>query len=114
MIASPKEYAVVGYDLQRVVYELHRSSVGFDEEIRFVSFLDDNLPSFIFMIIFSAMEQKTIFKILKLSKNKEYELDFHVQDSKTKIKKQIIDNYKLGNFQERRKKSYDNIELVNG
>jgi len=54
------------------VYELFRQTVGFDEQIRFISFLDDNLPSFIFIITFDSREKKTQFKILKLFKNKDF------------------------------------------
>lgn len=72
ILASNKEFAVVGYDHEKRVYELYRSVVNFEEEIRFISFLEDNIPSFIFMITYNTRENKTYFRILKLKKNKNF------------------------------------------
>ena len=48
VFGSDSEYSVIGYDHEKRVYELlHQSS---DEPIKFVSFLEDNTPSFLFLI----------------------------------------------------------------
>ena len=69
IVASSNKFIVIGYDYEKKVYELMRSpvpsetNVGVstsspdgDEEIRFISFLDDHIPSFIFMICYNKRE----------------------------------------------------------
>ena len=46
VVGSKREFAIVGYDNEGKVYELYRSVVSFEEEIRHISFLEDNIPSF--------------------------------------------------------------------
>lgn len=87
ILGSDREFAVVGYDYERRVFELFRSVVSFEEEIKFISFLEDNTPSFIFMITFNTREQKTYFKILKLNKNKKFcqQIDFNIEETKASM-----------------------------
>ena len=84
-MGSKREFAIVGYDNEGKVYELYRSVVSFEEEIRHISFLEDNIPSFLFLITYNTREQKTYFKILKLVKNKKALQDFHVEETKASI-----------------------------
>ena len=56
VIASKRDFVVVGYDYEKRVYELLRSFVNYDEEIRFISFLEDHIPSFLFLIIYNKKE----------------------------------------------------------
>lgn len=44
-----------------------------NEEIRHISFLEDHIPNFIFVITFNKLEDKSYFRILKLKKNKKYD-----------------------------------------
>ena len=71
-MASDQEFVVVGYDHENNVYELYRQKVGNDEDIRFISFLEDYMSTFIFMMTFSQIEQLTVVRILKLKKNPKY------------------------------------------
>lgn len=113
VIASKRDFVVVGYDYEKRVYELLKSFVGFDEEIRFISFLEDNNPSFLFLIIYNKKEQCSHFKIYKLKKNKKYDhLQQKIEETKNFVTEKIIENINKGHFKKKRKKSYDNMELV--
>lgn len=81
IVGSLREYAVIGYDHEKRVYELYRSVVSYEEEIRHISFLEDHIPSFIFVITYNKKEEKSYFKILKLKKNKKYvkDVDFKIE-----------------------------------
>jgi WD40 repeat protein len=56
IFASKRDFVVVGYDYEKRVYELLRSFVNYDEEIRFISFLEDNVPSYLFLICWNKKE----------------------------------------------------------
>lgn len=104
---------VIGYDYEKRVYELLRSMVTFDEEIRFISFLEDHIPSFIFLIIYNKKEQQTHFKIYKLKKNAKFDHPLHkIEETKSFVAEKIIENMNKGHFKKKRKKSYDNMELI--
>ena len=61
---------MIGYDFEKRVYELLRGKPASpEEEIRFVSFLDDHNPAFIFIVTYDVKEQKSSIKILKIKKN---------------------------------------------
>lgn len=38
--------------------------------------------------------------------------DFKIEETKFQMQQDLIQKYKMGDFKERRKKSYDNLELV--
>jgi hypothetical protein len=63
---------VIGYDFEKRVYELIRQNIGEGEEIRYISFLEDLNPTFIFLVTFDKNIKKSFIKILKLKKNKEF------------------------------------------
>ena len=69
IISSKREFVVIGYDYEKRVYELLRSFVSFDEEIKYISFLEDHIPSFIFLITYNKREEKSYIKIYKIKKN---------------------------------------------
>lgn len=56
VMASKKSFVVVGYDYEKKVYELLRSNVSNDEEIRYIGFLEDHIPSYLFLIIYNTKE----------------------------------------------------------
>ena len=102
----------MGYDCEERVYELLRTNVGFDEDIRFMSFLEDHIPTYIFIITYNHKEQQSIFRILKLKKNKAAYETFKIDESKETITENIIDHINSGTFVRTRKKSIDNLELL--
>ncbi|CDW75572.1 UNKNOWN [Stylonychia lemnae] len=115
IIGSKREFSVVGYDHNKNVYELYKQCVSYDEEIRHIQFIEDHVPSFVFLITFNKLEQKSYFKILKLRKNKDFQKDQagrKIEETKMQIQLDLIQKYKMGDFKEKRKKSYDNLELV--
>lgn len=113
VIASKRDFVVVGYDYEKRVYELLRSFVNYDEEIRFISFLEDHIPSFLFLIIYNKKEKCTHFKIYKLKKNAKYDHpQAKIEETKSLVAEKIIENINKGHFKKKRKKSYDNMELV--
>lgn len=59
-----------------------RSFVSFDEEIRFISFLEDQIPSFVFMITYNKREEKSYIKIYKIRKNKKFDNGFKIEETK--------------------------------
>lgn len=73
MFASGREFAVVGYEHahDKRIYQLYRSQFLTQEKIKFISFLDDHIPTFLFMITENENDGKTMFKIVKLVKNKK-------------------------------------------
>ena len=70
--ASKRDFVVIGYDHDKKVYELLRDFVTFEEEIKFISFLEDHMPAFLFIITLNKKENITYFKILKLKKNSKF------------------------------------------
>jgi len=85
VFGSNREYVVVGYDYEKRVYELFRSFVSFDEEIRFISFLEDHVPSFLFIITWNKREQKTFIRILKLKKNEKFDDNLKIEETKREV-----------------------------
>ena len=73
LFSSKQEFVIIGYDYEKRVYELLRSSVSLEEEIKFISFLEDHNPSFVFVITYNSREIKSYIKILKLKKNKKHD-----------------------------------------
>jgi hypothetical protein len=76
---------VIGYNYEKRVYELMRSFVSFDEEIRFISFLEDHMPSFIFVITYNKRDEKSYIKIYKLKKNKKFDNTFKIEEKKSYV-----------------------------
>ncbi len=112
MLGSKKEYALIGYDCEERVYELLRANVGDHEEIRFLSFLEDHIPSYLFLVTYNRKEKQSIFRILKLKKNKQTYETFKIEESRNTITENILQNINKGNFRRTRKKSIDNLELL--
>lgn len=112
IFGSKKEFSVIGYDYEKRVYELLRQSVSFDEEICFLSFLEDHIPTFLFVILYSKREGRSSIKILKMKKNKKFDDNLRIEETKKEVADQIIQNINKGNFKKKRKKSYDNMELI--
>lgn len=56
VLSSKRDFVVIGYDHEKRVYELLKSFVSFDEEIRFLSFLEDHTPSFLFIITYNKKD----------------------------------------------------------
>lgn len=119
VFGSDHEFSVVGYDHEKRVYELFHQKQT--ERIRFVSLLEDNTPNFLFLITENSEDQQTSFKILKLKKNEKYEdpnltsspqSGQRIEQTKDQIQKKILTGFKEGNFHQRHKKSYDNVELI--
>ena len=54
LVASKKDFVIIGYDRHERLFELVRSFVSFDEEIRVAQFLEEHIPSFIFLISYNA------------------------------------------------------------
>jgi len=111
-IASRRDFVVVGYDAHERVYELIRSFVSVDEELRFVSFLEDHVPSFLLLIAYNSRTQSSVFRIMKLRKNHDYEEAHHLEESKDFIAGRIMQNLQQGNFKKRQRKSFENMELT--
>ena len=63
-----------------------RSHVANEEKIKFVTFLEDNIPQFIFKITENSKENITYFKIMKLKKNKNYLDSSKIEETKIKMK----------------------------
>ena len=83
VFSSKRDFVVLGYDYDKKVYELLRSYVNADEEIRFLSFIEDHVPSFILQITFNKKESTTNFKILKLKRNDKYDHEImKIEESK--------------------------------
>ncbi len=109
----------MGYDNNDNVYQLYRGTVESAEEIKFISFLEDNNPSFLFVVSFNRIDKHTAFKILRLRKNVEgdkenisKELPSDRETVNAKLEEKILDNIKKGHFEYKRQKSIDNIECV--
>lgn len=122
VLGSRSEFSVIGFDHEKRVYELYSESFAErpDEEIRHVSFLEDNIPAFLFLVIYNRTTNKSHIKILKMRKNAEFEKalkikedgEFNLELTKSVVNKEIKDNYEQGVFKERRKRSFDNVELI--
>jgi len=83
--SSKREFVVVGYDFEKRVYELLRAFVSFDEEIKFLSFLEDHIPSFLFLITWNKREMRSYIKILKLKKNKKFDNNLRIEETKKEV-----------------------------
>jgi WD40 repeat protein len=84
VFSSKRDFVVVGYDYEKKVYELLRSFVNPEEEIRFISFIEDHVPSFLLVITYNNRDLLTNFKILKLKKNGKYDHeDMKIEESKS-------------------------------
>ena len=44
---------MLGYDFEKKLYELHRTRLNFESEIRFISFIEDYNSSFLFLIVYN-------------------------------------------------------------
>ncbi len=70
------------------------------------------MPTFLFLIIYNKSECKSYIKILKMKKNKNFDDALRIEETKKDVADQIIQNINKGNFKKKRKKSYDNMELI--
>jgi len=107
--SSRKEFAVLGYDAEEKVYELLRSFVPPGESIRYIGFLEDQLPNFLLLITYG--DQGSQFKIMKLKKNPNFQEEFN-EEAQGHLQERIIDQMKEGKLREKRRRSMDNIEVV--
>ena len=98
LLSSDKEFSVIGYDRHERVFELTRSFVGVDEEIMYSRFLDDHIPSFIFLILWNKKEQCTILKILKLKRNVHFDMDNQFEENNQKLHENVLSDITKGNF----------------
>ncbi len=56
VFASKQEFAIKGFDHGKKVYDLIRAKIKPDEEIRFMSFIEDYIHKFLFLITHNQKE----------------------------------------------------------
>lgn len=126
----------MGYNQNQNVYELLRETVGENEEIRFISFLQDNLPGYLFIIIYDKEKNQTYLNVNQVKKNNELLLDAQLQEDNDgffdeqeinkvltkdiygaieydnrKVNEKIVNGMHQGLFKAKRYRPIDNYEL---
>ena len=98
VIGNGESYSVIGYDHRKHVYELLRQSVSDPEnqEIRFVSFLEDSQPYYLLILVYDKIQEKTNLQIMEIKKNQKVRDEIlsvyeKIEQDSTKIKKIIQD-----------------------
>lgn len=66
LIASKSSFAILAYDLNDEPHELLSMVIDEEEEIKMITFLDDENPSYILLITYDHQEQLTISRILNI------------------------------------------------
>jgi hypothetical protein len=66
LIASKTAFAIIAYDLNDEPHELISMMLEEDEEIKLITFLDDENPSNVLMITYDYAEQSTISRVLNI------------------------------------------------
>ena len=119
IVASKKQYSVVGYDHRKHVYELLRSEVENEqnEEIRFIDFLEDSQPQYLLILTANKQTRKTSLQIMHIKKDEQVRTESNqvydaIETDNLKLRSIITENVRQGNFIKRRHKSLDNFELV--
>lgn len=73
LVANKETFSVVGYDHRKHVFELIRQGIEDKEnnEIRFVSFLDDSQPYYILLLVANKETGKTSLQIMEIKRDED-------------------------------------------
>ena len=71
LIASDSAFCIIGYDIDENPQELINTQVSEEEEIKHVSFIDDERPQFVILITKNKRKPQMINRLLKIKKEND-------------------------------------------